>query len=338
MKLHLLPFFACTTLVACERNNEPNNILANSSAKWGIERQSPPKIQDAGADKNDQQVSKPESTKRSAEEEIETREELASFSTKFPYDESNASRAHNIKLAVYRLTGTILLPRTEFSFNQRIGERTPDAGFREAIVLFGGQKLPGIGGGICQVSSTLYAAAMFGGLDVKRRTSHSRQSDYIPRGLDSTVDYGKLDLVFINPYDVPLKILAEIPEPGVLEIKIVGIEKNFKVKHFHKTGKTEPYSQRVIRGKYHRGPPKKKQKGKDGMPGVSYWVYRDKATGEKKTIRTESKYKPVPEIWYANNVDDVPGDSDGKTQGLDNDPSQRKIQRASLSVDGGSSI
>lgn len=230
--------------------------------------------------------------------------ELSQYSTQFKIDDE-FNRADNIKLAVKILNGTIIEPHQKFSFNESVGERTEVKGFKKATVLFMGMKRKGLGGGICQVSSTLYAAVMYGGLDIVQRTSHSRPSNYIKKGLDATVSFPELDLKFTNPFDVPIMIVAYVDAievdnkiKGKLLISIVGIESPFKkVRHLFVAGPSIPYTQKIIKAPYLKEP-RIKQKGKDGVPGTSKWIYtgRDKST---KVIKKVSTYKPVIEVWYS---------------------------------------
>jgi len=117
--------------------------------------------------------------------------QVASFSTYFPPD---PDRAHNIALAASRLRGLLLPTGSELSFNEAVGPRTARAGYREAPVLLDDELVPGDGGGVCQVSTTLFNAALLAGLAVRSRTNHSQPVPYVPVGRDATVVYGSVDL------------------------------------------------------------------------------------------------------------------------------------------------
>lgn len=118
-------------------------------------------------------------------------------------------RLNNIQLGVQKLNGAIINPGTEFSFNSQIGPRTKETGFQEAIIFDGhGNKTDGYGGGICQISSTLYNAVLNAGLEVTERHEHSREVPYIEPGKDATVSYGSEDLKFKNTTSHPLTISA----------------------------------------------------------------------------------------------------------------------------------
>ena len=121
---------------------------------------------------------------------------------------NNSNRNANIALACEKINGTILQPGEEFSFNGVVGQRTTANGFKEATVIQGGQYEQGLGGGICQVSSTLYNAVVMADLEVTERNNHAWPSSYVDYGLDATVDYGVLDFKFKNNTDYQVIVLA----------------------------------------------------------------------------------------------------------------------------------
>lgn len=133
---------------------------------------------------------------------------LAEFETRF--DPRETSRAHNIRLAAAALDGTVIPPGGRFSFNELVGPRTPDRGYRPAPVIVAGELVDDFGGGVCQVSTTVYNAALLAGLHVPVRTPHSMPVDYVPRGRDAAVVYGAVDLAFSNPFSTPLVIQTEV--------------------------------------------------------------------------------------------------------------------------------
>lgn len=164
---------------------------------------------------------------------------VTQFSTRFAA--RNYSRCTNIKLAASFIDGKILMPGEKFSFNETVGRRTKKAGFQEAGVYINGRHDTGIGGGICQVSSTLYNAALLANFPIKRRSNHSLPVPYVPLGQDATVDYGNLDLVFENNYKVPIGIDAEYL-PGKLTFRLVGEPMpGLKVKVVQGESTTKPF-------------------------------------------------------------------------------------------------
>jgi vancomycin resistance protein YoaR len=123
-------------------------------------------------------------------------EMLSSYTTVFKNEDAN--RTDNIKLAALKTNGTLLYPGSIFSFNEIVGPREKECGFKEALEIVDGEFVPGIGGGICQVSSTLYNAVLLANLDIVERSNHSRPLSYVPLGQDATVAYDALDFKFSN--------------------------------------------------------------------------------------------------------------------------------------------
>ena len=129
---------------------------------------------------------------------------MGTFSTN--YATSAAGRSNNIEIATKVINGTVVMPGETFSFNDIVGPRTVERGYQEAGTYVGNKVEPGIGGGICQVSTTLYRAAMKANLRSVERTNHSMVVGYAQPGLDATVSYGYLDYKFKNTYDFPIYI------------------------------------------------------------------------------------------------------------------------------------
>lgn len=120
----------------------------------------------------------------------------AEFSTE--YKNSISARKSNIELAVKKINGTILKDGESFSFNKIVGERSEQNGFLKAVVIENGKFSEGVGGGVCQVSSTLYNVALLSGLKVTKRYAHSIALSYVEPSFDAMVSYGGSDLEFIN--------------------------------------------------------------------------------------------------------------------------------------------
>jgi len=143
----------------------------------------------------------------------------ASYTTRFSGYQVN--RNHNIRLASKALNGRILLPGERLSFNEVVGKRTLQHGFRLAPVIIRGQKRLGIGGGICQVSSTLFNAALLANLKIVRRHNHSIPVPYVPLGRDATVSDPWLDLVIENDSPFPVAIVTELGRSH-LTVRVLG--------------------------------------------------------------------------------------------------------------------
>lgn len=131
----------------------------------------------------------------------------------------NIPRAVNVSLAASRINGVVVQPGESFSFTQTILPRTAANGYVEAPMIVNKKYVPGIGGGICQVSSTLYAAMLNAGLPATERHPHSLKVAYIPEGMDATVSGSALDLKFTNIFAEPVQIQAAADQ-GVLTVSL----------------------------------------------------------------------------------------------------------------------
>ncbi len=136
---------------------------------------------------------------------VSLKEKMIGFYTTY-YNSNNKSRSHNIDLAAQALNNRYVFPGESFSFNETLGERTASKGYKRAKIIVRGEVAEGIGGGICQVSSTLFNAVDRAGMTIVRRYSHSRNVPYVPPGRDATVSWNGPDFVFSNPYDHPVLI------------------------------------------------------------------------------------------------------------------------------------
>ena len=148
-------------------------------------------------------------------------DKLSEFKTSFTT--SNYNRSTNIELCGARINGTVVLPGETFSFNGTVGQRTKAAGFKEAPAYLGGQVVQEVGGGICQVSSTLYNAVLYANLDIVERTNHSFTPAYVKAGLDATVSWGGPDFKFKNNRDYPIKIMCD-STGKIMKVEIYGLK------------------------------------------------------------------------------------------------------------------
>ena len=121
---------------------------------------------------------------------------LASYTTHF--DPSQSARTENVRIAAKALDMAVVKPGDTLSFNKIVGERTIEGGYKDAYIIVDDQFVPGLAGGICQVSSTLYNTGLFANLAVTQRTNHDLAISYVPLGQDATVAYPDLDLKFNN--------------------------------------------------------------------------------------------------------------------------------------------
>lgn len=150
---------------------------------------------------------------------------LGSFTTHF--NPANTDRTHNLELALNAINNVLVYPGQKFSFNDRVGPRVPASGYKEAPVVFLGKLVPGVGGGVCQVSTTLYNAVLMGNLKVTRRINHSLPSAYAPLGQDATVSYGNIDFVFENNYPTPVLVVTRLIPPN-LTVAVLGKKTNWE--------------------------------------------------------------------------------------------------------------
>ncbi|MBU3196475.1 VanW family protein [Clostridium algidicarnis] len=158
----------------------------------------------------------------SAEELNKINSKIASFSTKYSHNSTN-DRAVNVELATNAINGKVLMPGETFSYNDVVGKRTVEKGYRNAPVIVGNKVEDDLGGGICQVSSTLYQAVLRTGLKSVERYNHSLGTSYMPLGLDATVDFGSsLDYKFKNTFDSPIYIEGVTSKDRVLSFNIYG--------------------------------------------------------------------------------------------------------------------
>lgn len=221
---------------------------------------------------------------------------ISSFPTK--YDATNTNRATNLTLACEKINGTILQPGEVFSFNKVVGERTTKNGFKDAIIYVDGELDYGIGGGICQVSSTLYNAVLFANLDIVERKNHSMTVNYVPIGQDATVSYGSVDFKFKNSRNYPIKIVATT-NSGILTISIYGVKEE---KEYNVTLEVETiekvdfdviyeYSSKIPVGQEFT-----KQTGKYGYKCSTYKIVSYGDQEISRTLLSTDTYKPQKAI------------------------------------------
>lgn len=125
------------------------------------------------------------------------------------FNPNNKSRLNNISLAAKAIDNYVVFPNEIFSFNKVVGKRSRDKGYLSAAIIVKGELSEGVGGGICQVSSTLFNAVDRAGLQIVERYSHSRYVSYVPSGRDATVSWYGPDFRFQNKYNQPILIRAK---------------------------------------------------------------------------------------------------------------------------------
>lgn len=220
---------------------------------------------------------------------------MTSFSTEFKSD--NPDRAHNIKLATSHLDNYILAPGKVFSLNSVIGNTTAAKGYKEAPVIIGGVLSTGIGGGICQISSTLYNAVLLADLPVLERHNHRLTIPYLPPGRDATVEYGSRDFMFRNSTEHHIMIKTEVLEDSLI-INLLGqsLDKDVLITR----NELDQYSP-PTRYKYDPELEPGEEVVDEGTPGcfVEVWktVYRDGEEISRHKISVDS-YRPTPTVIW----------------------------------------
>jgi vancomycin resistance protein YoaR len=221
---------------------------------------------------------------------------LGEFETYFSRSGDQKRRGQNIDVAAAKLDGVVLSPGEVVSFNAIVGDRSEENGFQKSWEIFKGEMVEGVGGGTCQVASTLHATAVFAGLDVLERLPHSRPSAYIPMGLDSTVVYPIVDLKLRNPHAFPIVLHAKT-DGNKLTMQLLGAGKPVKVAFTREVLKTTPYGRKVTEDPRLTGTHVLvKQHGIRG-----YTIKRTRIVtfedGRKKVETSTDAYPPTTEIY-----------------------------------------
>ena len=217
------------------------------------------------------------------------------------YNNSSAERKHNIYLATKSLNNTIIFPYEVFSFNDVIGERTSSRGYKNAKIIVGGQFVDGIGGGVCQVSTTLYNACLTSGLNVIEYHPHTLQVNYVKPSFDAMVNSGYADLKIENQTANPVIIKASA-NGSKLTVKIYGEPLIYKVSlksEIVATVKPQPpiiqytNDQTLTEEKYVVYP-------KDGVKSVGKIIMRDKQGKVYEKLFRKDYYKEIRGILLKN--------------------------------------
>ena len=221
---------------------------------------------------------------------------LGSYSSTF--NVSNYNRTTNVNIASQKINNIILLPGETFSYNKVVGERTFENGFKEASVYTSSGVVNGLGGGICQVSSTLYNAVLEANLEIVERRNHRYAVSYVPLGRDATVAYGSIDFRFKNNRQYPIKI-SSYTKNGTLFVSITGIEEEteYDVSITTKRLSTTPFTTKYIQdSSMPEGTQKQTQYGDNGYKYETYkTVSLNGAIISTELISTDN-YTPLTRI------------------------------------------
>jgi vancomycin resistance protein YoaR len=197
-------------------------------------------------------------------------DKLATFTTK--YDASDADRTTNLRIACQKINGKVVLAGETFSYNKALGARTASAGYKNAKVYENGEVVDGIGGGICQISSTLYNTVLMANLEIVERRNHQFVTSYVPAGRDATVVYGVTDFKFKNTRQFPVRIVASA-QGGIATVSIYGIkeENEYTFSFNTKTIASIPFTTQYVEDDtISVGTEKVKQKGANGLKTETY--------------------------------------------------------------------
>ncbi len=224
-------------------------------------------------------------------------DELSVFTTR--YDAGNVSRTTNLSIACSKLNGYVIQPGEVFSYNKALGKRSVENGYKEAAIYTSNGVENGLGGGICQISSTLYNAVLMANLEIEERHNHSYTTSYSDPGKDATVVYGSLDFKFKNTRKYPVKIEAYI-KSGVATIRIYGIKEDpeYKVQVVAKVTSTIPCDvQRIEDSTLPAGTEKVVTKGTNGCRSVTYKnVYDQSGNLVSSTQISSDYYKTITRV------------------------------------------
>jgi len=228
--------------------------------------------------------------------DVDVTKVVASFDTTFSTWGEGRGRSRNIELAATAIDTMVLKPGQEFSFNGSVGRRTTEKGYVVAPVIIGDETEPGIGGGVCQVASTLHAAALLGAMRITERWAHSRPSAYMRLGMDATVSYPSKDFRFVNslPYSVILHL--HFPARGRLRVEILGGDPVATAKYHHSVVRTRTFVRRIVSDS--SLPSHTMRRKQKGIPGSSVVSLVEFDYGTRKDAYTYfSEYRPTPEVF-----------------------------------------
>lgn len=246
------------------------------------------------------EIVQPQKTAKMVEEAL-FRDELGKYQTVFPLKTGNdKARAVNIRLATQAIDGSILMPGETFSFNEIVGRRTTERGYQQAIVYSDDGVSMDVGGGICQVSTTMYNASLLANLQIDEQSPHLFTVAYVPLGRDSAVSYGIQDYKFTNNTNWPLKINGKVSNDQVT-FTLIGTDEDPDLEVILQTSvlKTIPFEKKTVEDRtLSKGSSVVIQPGMDGaVVDTFYTLKRGKDIVSSYKLHTVS-YKALPEITH----------------------------------------
>ena len=222
--------------------------------------------------------------------------ELSTFTTR--YDVSDVDRTTNLELACEKLNGKVILPGETFSYNQTLGARTASAGYKNAKIYSAGEVVDGIGGGICQISSTLYNAVLMANLEIVERRNHQFVTSYVPAGRDATVVYGSTDFKFKNTRQYPIRLVATAKN-GIATVTVYGIkeETEYTFSFSTKTVASIPYTTKYEEdASLPEGTERVKPKGANGLKTETYITKMLNGKVVSTTLLSKDTYNAMTRI------------------------------------------
>ena len=243
----------------------------------------------------------PDVTKADLEEKL-FRDKMGSWTSYFKG--TNIPRSENVHLTAKRINGVTLMPGEVFSYDKTVGKRTAANGYKAATVYVGNKTEQGIGGGICQTSSTLYSAVLYANLEIVSRTSHSLPVSYMPAGQDATIAEGYIDFKFKNNTDYPVKIVATTTY-GSVTCSIMGVKpegESVKIVNTQ-TSTLKPKTERVLNAEIPKGYKIINQKGVDGYTTSSVRIVSQGGKEVKRENLSKSVYRAQDHIIEINPED-----------------------------------
>lgn len=227
---------------------------------------------------------------------------LSSFSTKTT---SDSARNTNIRLATEALNGKAVAPGETFSFNAATGERTKAKGYKDAGAIKGGKSVQEPGGGVCQVSTTLFNAVVRAGMEVVTRHSHSWPSSYIKTGFDAAVNWPSTDFVFRNTSEYPVYLIGYLTPDGSafkITVEVYGkpvLEEGITVElRYAQTSRTKFTTEMVVDRSMKPGTKEKIRPGHDNIRGTTYIRYMRGEELVKEEVLFQNNYPMITELYH----------------------------------------
>lgn len=217
---------------------------------------------------------------------------ISSFTTKFNLGDVN--RSGNIKIAASYVNGTVVMPGEVYSMNKTLGPRLESKGYKEAPIIINGTHVPGLAGGICQVTTTVYNAALLANFPILERRPHQLRVGYVPAGRDATISGDAIDMKFKNTNKFPIYIKASVNQ-GSITVTIYGAKENagqsveITSEVLEKIPATTEY---VNDPTLPKGQTVVEEKPTDGMKSITYRKVYQNGKLIKTEIISKDYYKP----------------------------------------------